>query len=85
MRTSRFSVVTTEARAVPGPAKIGTGGLEVALRVIRAEIGGLQSLAAALDDGFEKAVAACAAARGRIIVTGIGKSGHVARKIALIP
>jgi arabinose-5-phosphate isomerase len=82
MRTSRFSVVTKEGRAVPGRAKIGTGDLEVALRVIRAEIGGLQSLAAALDDVFEKAVAACAAARGRIIVTGIGKSGHVGRKIA---
>jgi arabinose-5-phosphate isomerase len=82
MRTSRLSVVTAQERAVPARAKIGKSDLEVALRVIRAEIGGLQSLAAALDDGFEGAVAACAAAPGRIIVTGIGKSGHVGRKIA---
>ena len=56
--------------------------LAVARRVIRAEIDGLQSLATALDDRFERAVAVCAAAHGRIIVTGIGKSGHVGRKIA---
>jgi arabinose-5-phosphate isomerase len=82
MRTGRFSVVTAKERAAPDRAKIGKSELEVALRVIRAEIAGLQSLAAALDGGFERAVAACAAARGRIIVTGIGKSGHVGRKIA---
>jgi arabinose-5-phosphate isomerase len=56
--------------------------LAVARHVIRAEICGLESLAAALDDGFEAAVDACAAARGRIVVTGLGKSGHMARKIA---
>src|SRR5215470_16200017 len=82
MRTSRFSFVTAEERAAPDRAKIGKSDLEVALRVIRAEIGGLQSLAKALDGTFETAVDACAAVRGRIVVTGIGKSGHVGRKIA---
>jgi arabinose-5-phosphate isomerase len=82
VRISRFSVVTPGERAAPGQATIGKSDLEVALGVIRAEIAGLQSLAAALDGGFERAVAACAGLRGRIIVTGIGKSGHVARKIA---
>ena len=56
--------------------------LAVARRVIAAEIAGLQSLAAALDGAFAAAVGLCAAAPGRIIVTGVGKSGHVARKIA---
>jgi arabinose-5-phosphate isomerase len=56
--------------------------LAVARRVIRAEIGGLESLASALDEEFARAAELCAAAAGRIIVTGIGKSGHVARKIA---
>jgi arabinose-5-phosphate isomerase len=56
--------------------------LEIARRVIRAEICGLERLADALDDKFEDAVGACVAAQGRIIVTGIGKSGHVGRKIA---
>ena len=58
------------------------GDLAVARRVIQAEIGGLESLAAALDGSFAAAVDVCVAARGRIILTGIGKSGHVARKIA---
>jgi arabinose-5-phosphate isomerase len=56
--------------------------LAVARRVIRAEIRGLETLAAALGGSFAAAVDCCAAVRGRLIVTGIGKSGHVARKIA---
>ena len=56
--------------------------LAVARRVIRAEIEGLGQLCQALDDSFAAALDLCAAARGRLIVTGIGKSGHVARKIA---
>jgi len=54
----------------------------VARRVIRSEIEGLEQLARALDAGFGAALDLCAAARGRLIVTGIGKSGHIARKIA---
>jgi arabinose-5-phosphate isomerase len=56
--------------------------LSVARRVIRAEIAGLDQLSQTLDPGFGRALDLCAAARGRLIVTGIGKSGHVARKIA---
>jgi arabinose-5-phosphate isomerase len=56
--------------------------LAVARRVIRAEIDGLQLLAAALDGAFGTALDLVAAATGRLIVTGIGKSGHVAHKIA---
>src|SRR5437016_1045414 len=60
----------------------GSADLAVARRVIRAEISGLESLAAALDRAFEAAVDACAAVRGRVVVTGLGKSGHIGRKIA---
>ena len=56
--------------------------LVVARRVIRAEIAGLERLAEMLDGAFEAAVEICAAVRGRIIVAGVGKSGHIARKIA---
>jgi len=56
--------------------------LGVARRVLRAEIEGLDRLARTLDGAFGLAIDICAAARGRLIVTGIGKSGHVARKIA---
>ncbi|MEO8811922.1 MAG: KpsF/GutQ family sugar-phosphate isomerase [Caulobacteraceae bacterium] len=57
-----------------------------AVRTVEAEIAGLRALAAALADGlaapFAVAVAAIAAAPGRVVVSGMGKSGHVARKIA---
>jgi len=77
---------TASASLPPGevapPQVGGEADLAVARRVIRAEIDGLESLLAALDPGFAVAVALCAAVPGRIVVTGIGKSGHVARKIA---
>jgi arabinose-5-phosphate isomerase len=54
--------------------------------VVRSEAEGLATLAAALDGGLGEAFAAAAAtlsaAPGRVIVTGMGKSGHIARKIA---
>jgi len=51
-------------------------------RVIRREAGALETLAGALDDSFSKAVGLLMAAKGRVIVSGMGKSGHIARKIA---
>ena len=57
-----------------------------ALRTIDSEQSGLSALAAALHDSlaapFAEAVRVIAAARGRVIVTGIGKSGHIGRKVA---
>lgn len=53
---------------------------------IRAEAEALLTLAKALDGplgtGFAQAVRAMQTASGRVIVTGMGKSGHIARKIA---
>lgn len=51
-------------------------------RVIRREAGALETLAETLDDSFARAVGLLMAAKGRVIVSGMGKSGHVARKIA---
>lgn len=57
-----------------------------ALRTLGAEGSGVDALIAALRDGlgrpFASAVDAIRAAQGRVVVTGMGKSGHVARKIA---
>ena len=57
-----------------------------ALRTIATERAGLDALHAALGDGlsapFARAVAVIRAATGRVIVSGMGKSGHVGRKIA---
>jgi arabinose-5-phosphate isomerase len=57
-----------------------------ALRALETEREGLAALAAAVCDGlgspFVAAVEAIRQARGRLIVSGMGKSGHIARKIA---
>ncbi|AEI96125.1 KpsF/GutQ family sugar-phosphate isomerase [Roseobacter litoralis] len=55
---------------------------DTARRVIRIEIDALQQLEQSIDDSFAKAVDLMIAATGRIIVCGMGKSGHIARKIA---
>jgi arabinose-5-phosphate isomerase len=51
-------------------------------RVILREAGALEALAGALDDRFATALGLLMAAKGRVIVSGMGKSGHIARKIA---
>ncbi|MBC7476666.1 MAG: KpsF/GutQ family sugar-phosphate isomerase [Pseudorhodobacter sp.] len=56
--------------------------LATARRVITTEGAALTLLAAALDDSFTRALDLIMQSKGRVIVTGMGKSGHVARKIA---
>jgi arabinose-5-phosphate isomerase len=56
--------------------------IDAARRVLRTEIAGLEALVAGLDGAFSAAVGLLAKVRGRVIVSGMGKSGHVARKIA---
>ena len=55
---------------------------ESALNTFRAEAEAVQSLAGQLTDDFEKAVRAILATHGKVIVTGMGKSGLVGRKLA---
>ncbi|MTH63031.1 KpsF/GutQ family sugar-phosphate isomerase [Paracoccus shanxieyensis] len=56
--------------------------LDTARRVIQTEIEGLRQLSDGLDDSFTRALELILAAKGRVIVSGMGKSGHVGRKIA---
>src|SRR5438034_7062151 len=60
--------------------------IESALRTLEAEASGISALAAAIRDGLGAPLVAAVAmiqrARGRLIVTGMGKSGHIGRKIA---
>lgn len=51
-------------------------------RVIEEEIEGLKRLRDSLDENFVKAVELLLSCEGKVILTGIGKSGHIARKIA---
>ena len=61
---------------------MSTDALVVARRVLGAEADALRRLADELDEGFAQAVELIGAARGRVVCTGVGKSGHVARKVA---
>ena len=56
--------------------------LDAARRVLALESEALTALAASLDDRFAQAVSLLAGATGRVVVSGMGKSGHVGRKIA---
>ena len=68
-------------------SKTASGDAAVAGRVLQTEIEGLQALMQTIDGAFTQAVESIHALKtgdrhGRLIVAGIGKSGHVARKIA---
>jgi arabinose-5-phosphate isomerase len=54
----------------------------MARRVLAIEADAVRKLSERLDGAFAEAVALILASHGRVIVSGIGKSGHVARKIA---
>ena len=56
--------------------------LRTARQVITDEARALDVLAESLDDQFAEAVQMILQAPGRIIISGIGKSGHIGHKIA---
>ncbi len=51
-------------------------------RVLEIEAAAVASLAPRLDESFDRACQLCLDCRGRVIVTGMGKSGHIAGKVA---
>lgn len=59
-----------------------SGYLDTARRVIQTEIQGLTLLMDSLGGSFDRAVGLVLSVQGRVIVSGMGKSGHVGRKIA---
>jgi arabinose-5-phosphate isomerase len=68
-------VTQTALKAIPDP-------LDLARQVIATEIDGLEALRAALDGSFSAVADLLLSLAGRVVVTGMGKSGHVARKVA---
>ncbi len=62
----------------PAPSHLVTR----ARRILEEEARGIRRVGALLDSNFDGAVKTILNCRGRIIVTGLGKSGHVGRKIA---
>ncbi len=82
--------MSSVARAVVAPLKqkpkAGASAAKSAVRTLALEAEGLGALREVLEGklsgAFNRAVELLAGARGRVIVTGIGKSGHVGQKIA---
>jgi arabinose-5-phosphate isomerase len=54
----------------------------IAEQVLRTEAAAIQGLLGQLDESFDRAVEMMRACRGRIVCTGMGKSGHVMKKVA---
>lgn len=75
-------MVSPKSQKIRDPDDIATRDLDTARRVLRLEAEGIEALANALDGSFTAAVDRLAEVTGRIIVTGLGKSGHIARKVA---
>ena len=64
-------------------AKInGDRALELARDVLETEADAVHALAQRIDQSFVAALELLLACRGRVVVSGIGKSGHIARKLA---
>ena len=61
---------------------ISTSALELARKVLSIEAGAVSGLISRLDERFLDALGMILACRGRVVVSGVGKSGHIARKIA---
>lgn len=64
------------------PAGADGAALELARRVLRIEARAVDALADRLDERFDAAVELLASCAGRVIATGMGKSGIIARKLA---
>jgi len=64
------------------PATGGGASLVHARRVLSVEAAAITALAERLDSAFTRAVELIAACAGKVVVTGMGKSGHICRKIA---
>jgi arabinose-5-phosphate isomerase len=69
--------------AAGGDAVVMTASdVQAATRVLACAREAIDALARSLNGSFSRAVDAILSAKGRVIVSGMGKSGHVARKIA---
>jgi arabinose-5-phosphate isomerase len=71
---------------MPSSDDMAAAALQSALRTLDTEASGVTALAVALQGGlgasFTRAIDLMLHAKGRVIITGLGKSGHIGRKIA---
>src|SRR5882672_3248731 len=76
-RPERFHAMNDRSKKA-----LSTPALELARKVLAIEADAVSALASRLDERFVDAIGMILACRGRVVVTGVGKSGHIARKIA---
>jgi hypothetical protein len=69
-------------KAAQKPRVQSKTALEIAKRVLLIEADAVRGLIERIDQSFPDAVELIAARKGRVVVSGMGKSGHIARKIA---
>ena len=78
-------VAAPSVEAAPGqaaPKSQDDESLEIGRRVLRIEADALSQAAASLNGEFVRAVETILSIKGRVVVSGMGKSGHIGRKIA---
>lgn len=68
--------------AQSNPKDVTGADFDTARRVLKTEADALDALAASLDGPFTQALDIIEGASGRVVLTGMGKSGHIANKIA---
>lgn len=72
------SIINIENKEIINEQKI----ISYARQVIEKEIDGARKVASNIDSSFVCAVSAILECKGKVVVTGVGKSGHVGKKIA---
>ncbi len=78
-----LSLALTSSISVTSPSLVATpGALALAREVLQIEAQAVAALTARIDGAFSEAVDLLLACAGRVVVSGVGKSGHIARKIA---
>jgi arabinose-5-phosphate isomerase len=80
IKAARIREKIGEKATENAPKKAGV--LELARRVLEIEADAVRALVGRLDQRFVAAIELIAGRSGRVVVSGIGKSGHIARKIA---
>ena len=70
------------AARISAPSPVAASALDLAREVLEIEAAAIIGLIPRLDEHFQRAVDIILKSHGRVTVSGIGKSGHIARKIA---
>ncbi len=81
-RVVRTLTAPSEADITGADAAVPSSAIAIAQRVLKIEAAAITAMAARIDGSFTKAVRVLLDCKGRVVVSGIGKSGHIARKTA---